>query len=1085
MYLIPAAVKTILEFSENYATVPGLIEAVKSAAPAADPKKMSTADPKKMSTAEILAAARAGTPKGVTPKFGVVPFVGAGLTANLGLRTWRDFLKAQCERLGLHPDGSPDELLDSIQKSAGALFIADALKMEYGDHRFSRPIQGPLRCIPYLTQNLTVTTNLNRALELAFEDASTPFDRIESTFSENVPGPIHPSRSVLLKLHGCVLDVRNATLKMSDFEEQLNSARRLRKDLQDIAANRTLLFLGTTPSGKLLEVIGEASKRNGRSSHYALISNHHWKDELIRSLYLNNIRPVWYPMEGDALEDFLVYLIHQMPSPPNGLPAPRSSSTSSAKTDEPKPAKKAASGASSDVILPPSIPKDLVDSCLKGECVAFIGSGLSARAGLPTWRRFVDGMIQFAVDSKVMTQQHAELQREALEGGDVNAVADNTVNAFGKERELVLDYCRDVFTTENALPKAFQSISAIPFGGILTSNLDNLLERTFAGTEVRTGLTPRDSEKLLDLLSAGKTPYLLKLYGDLDQPDSVILAPTEYQQLVKGNVAFARFIEALFFSRTLLFIGTSLEGLTDYLSVFTFPSGVTRQHYALVAVQGRRWRATAESLKRRYNIEVIPFSLAGDFAELDTFLVRLAEATGVPREAPIPLTGTASKPQLQRVILKNIGPFRELDLALDNNWKILLGDNGVGKSTILKSIAAAIVGSEARHSAGRLLRVDQPLGSVTLITAKNPSGYVTEFQRVGAGAEVMSRSGRPLESEGWLALGFPPLRMASWNPSVGPQGMGKKHPAAEDVLPLVHGETDSRMDDLKQWLVNTEAMSRKEGASPVDRAQAAEILEKFFAIVGELTEGLEVRFKEITRDFRVMVKTPDGDVPVESLSQGMTSLLSWVGILLQRLYEIHYGDPDVSDPTQEYALVLMDEIDAHMHPAWQQALVGKLKKLFPKIQVLASTHSPLVVGGMPVDQVVRFVRSPSGEVTMAHIDEDMTLGRADQILTGDLFGLPTTLALDDKTHNQLQEYEELLAISEKSPAQQERFYELHAILASSIPSSDETKLERRAHDLALAVLKADYETNNVAALKTTLLSKVKEVGKSLGWADIL
>ena len=234
----------------------------------------------------------------------------------------------------------------------------------------------------------------------------------------------------------------------------------------------------------------------------------------------------------------------------------------------------------------------------------------------------------------------------------------------------------------------------------------------------------------------------------------------------------------------------------------------------------------------------------------------------------------------------------------------------------------------------------------------------------------------------------------------------------------------------------------------------------------------------------MLVRTNDGQIPIESLSQGMTSLLSWVGILLQRLYEVHYDSSNVTDPKQEYALVLMDEIDAHMHPKWQQTLVAKLKRIFPNVQVIASTHSPLVVAGMPVSQIVRFERNEGGQVETVHIDDDMSIGRTDQVLTGDLFGLETTLALDEETEQLMDEYKSLLSTMKRNNEQDNRYFELHRALADRIPPTSETKLERRAHELALAVLMADFRPDNILQLKSTLLKKVKEVGESMRWSDL-
>jgi formylglycine-generating enzyme required for sulfatase activity/predicted MPP superfamily phosphohydrolase len=722
----------------------------------------------------------------------------------------------------------------------------------------------------------------------------------------------------------------------------------------------------------------------------------------------------------------------------------------------------------------PEVPVDLVTACLKGECVASVGSGIGIRAGIPTLSGLVEGLVQEAVATGKMDAKTSDRQILALKNGEINAVADNVVSVFGTNNKALLDYYRRSSTSSMPPPQIYHFFPRIPFAAFLTLSYDDFLEQVLAGGDYECALTPNDSERLLELLASRKKPFQLKQYGDFKRPETLIFAPKDFQNLVYRNLAFARFMEGLFFSRTMLFIGMSLDSLTDYLSVFRFPAEVPQSHFALIAVTEQGWEVKAEALKRRYNISVIPFRPTPGYTEVDIFLGELAQSVDSRKGAAVTNLLSPSGPKLTKVVLENIGPFPKLELDFEDNWKILLGDNGVGKTTILKAIAVAIVGSEARHSAAPLLRIGEPVGRIRLVTVDNSNGYLTEIQRVGSGVEIVSYSGRALEAEGWVAIGFPPLRATSWAPTQGPQGISVKRPSADDLLPLVRGVPDTRMDDLKQWIVNTEALSRREGAPDIDRNRAKEVLKSFFDIVNQLTDQSIEQFEKVTPDFRVLVRTNDGQIPIESLSQGMTSLLSWVGILLQRLYEVHYDSNNVTDPTQEYALVLMDEIDAHMHPKWQQTLVAKLKKIFPNVQVIASTHSPLVVAGMPVSQIVRFERNEVGQVETVHIDDDMSIGRTDQVLTGDLFGLKTTLALDQETQALLEEYNGLLAARSRDSDQEQRFNELFMILDKRIPSSLETKLERRAKDLAFTVLE-------LPELNGTLLEKVKAIADSMGW----
>ena len=141
---------------------------------------------------------------------------------------------------------------------------------------------------------------------------------------------------------------------------------------------------------------------------------------------------------------------------------------------------------------------------------------------------------------------------------------------------------------------------------MLTTNLDTLLDRAYRGQSELPVYTPRNAENLLEALSK-KTRFLLKLYGSLDQPDSVIVAPADYQAMIASTPHFSRFMEALFYSRALFFLGASIEGILDYLQGFTFRSAVDQRHFALVGVKGTAWNAKAETLLRRYGIRVLAY----------------------------------------------------------------------------------------------------------------------------------------------------------------------------------------------------------------------------------------------------------------------------------------------------------------------------------------------------------------------------------------------------------------------------------------------------------------------------------------------
>jgi len=110
-------------------------------------------------------------------------------------------------------------------------------------------------------------------------------------------------------------------------------------------------------------------------------------------------------------------------------------------------------------------------------------------------------------------------------------------------------------------------------------------------------------------------------------------------------------------------------------------------------------------------------------------------------------------------------------------------------------------------------------------------------------------------------------------------------------------------------------------------------------------------------------------LPAVSLSQGYQSMIAWVADLIGQAL-IDAGDDVLTVKIETLqALVLVDEIDLHLHPAWQRVLVRCLKKAFPKVQFVATTHSPLVLAGLDEDEVWILEQDADGSVTARQADD--------------------------------------------------------------------------------------------------------------------
>ena len=122
-----------------------------------------------------------------------------------------------------------------------------------------------------------------------------------------------------------------------------------------------------------------------------------------------------------------------------------------------------------------------------------------------------------------------------------------------------------------------------------------------------------------------------------------------------------------------------------------------------------------------------------------------------------------------------------------------------------------------------------------------------------------------------------------------------------------------------------------------------------------------------------------------SLGLGSRTLIAWMADLASRMVERY---PDSADPLAEPAIVLVDEIDLHLHPKWQRQLVGELTKRFPAAQFIVTAHSPLVVQAAE-DANLAVLRRQGDRVAIDNDVDQIRNWRLDQIYTSELFGLPS------------------------------------------------------------------------------------------------
>ncbi|MDJ0840706.1 MAG: AAA family ATPase [Acidobacteriota bacterium] len=154
-----------------------------------------------------------------------------------------------------------------------------------------------------------------------------------------------------------------------------------------------------------------------------------------------------------------------------------------------------------------------------------------------------------------------------------------------------------------------------------------------------------------------------------------------------------------------------------------------------------------------------------------------------------------------------------------------------------------------------------------------------------------------------------------------------------------------RSDDLIQWIATTKAKAALEtvGDNPDAAAHFTDALERLDRALSDII-GSPVRFVLQTRPLHLRIELEGKLLELNVLPDGLKSIISWLGDLLMRLDRLDWAN-DLDVLSQNFML-LLDEIDIHLHPSWQRKVLPVVRRLFPNAQIFCSTHSPFVVNSI-------------------------------------------------------------------------------------------------------------------------------------------
>ena len=408
--------------------------------------------------------------------------------------------------------------------------------------------------------------------------------------------------------------------------------------------------------------------------------------------------------------------------------------------------------------------------------------------------------------------------------------------------------------------------------------------------------------------------------------------------------------------------------------------------------------------------------------------------------------------KLRSVEIENFRAIKYLKLSLDESHTVFHGDNTHGKTSVLSAIAAALgaiptllpevtgikVRDADRRRSARSVRVvlyttDGIKWAIRKGGTRRPTGgrslrdevrNIIEADEEGRAIDLpivafydtdravfdapQRRRGFPKEFSRYAAL----------------EGALTAHPNFRDFFKWFYAKED---EELRRQRHHREYVSTE--------------LEAVRAAITSMIPGAsEPRIELGPLRFVVSLTLESGsqeDLTIDQLSGGYRIILALVADLARRMAQ---GNPHRDDPLECEAIVLIDEIELHLHPSWQQRVLDDLRRTFPNTQFLVSTHSPQVLTSVRPERIVELSRE-DGTIVAGQTSAPTYGAEAGDVLST-VMGVPTRPA-DNEFVKQLDQYLRLIGRDEGESVRARKLRAKLAAMSPRDPALDDADLEMK------------------------------------------